>query len=204
MKNVGIRTMEEGDFKEAALIMAEAFGSKMPAMRPFSSSEVSEFLLAGSVFNPDQLHVYYVAIVEDKVAGIMHLETLKDKKEKTTPTKDAMYMMRRFGFFRVMLSAFSLMFLDNHLLSDEMIVDFIAVDPSYRGHGIGSKLLDFAEEVAVSVEGISRLTLGVIDENKGARRLYERKGFKVYKTKNSLIKYWLTGVRTSHMLEKYL
>ncbi len=199
-----IRPMQKEDNEEATYIMASAFGRKMPAMGKFSEAEIAEFLSAGGVFDENVLNRHYVAVADGQVAGIMHLETLPDKLQKRTPTKDVIYMFRRFGFFRVMISAISLFFLESKLDEDEMIVDFVAVHPNYRGQGIGSQLLVFGEEVARETEGIIRYTLGVIDENKDARRLYERKGFVVYKTKSSKILKIFTGVETSHKLEKFL
>jgi ribosomal protein S18 acetylase RimI-like enzyme len=56
------------------------------------------------------------------------------------------------------------------------IEDFV-VDPAYRGHGIGTRLL---EECAVLAKdaGWSRIGLAVGHENHQARALYERRGFR--------------------------
>ncbi len=202
--SVKMRPMTEQDNEEATTIMACAFGGKMPAMGRFSNEEIADFMRAGGIFDKKVLNHHYVALIDGQVTGIMHLETLKDKLHKKTPDKNVMAMFRRFGFFRVIISAISLFFLDEQLDEDEMIVDFIAVHPDFRGQGIGSQLLMLGEEVARETEGIIRYTLGVIDENKEARRLYERKGFVVYKTKRSKIQKIFTGVETSHKLEKFL
>ncbi len=52
----------------------------------------------------------------------------------------------------------------------------IAVDPDIRGAGIGSVLLEDAVERGTR-NGSARLTLDVAAKNKGARRLYARRGF---------------------------
>ena len=66
---------------------------------------------------------------------------------------------------------------------DELLMDGIAVDSSARGQGIGSLLLeevcDFAHR-----EGYARVRLDVIDTNPGARRLYERHGFRAVHTQS--------------------
>ena len=54
----------------------------------------------------------------------------------------------------------------------------IAVDKELRGEGVGSILIDYIEERAV-VSGSVRLSLDVSAKNKGARRLYERRGMTV-------------------------
>ena len=54
----------------------------------------------------------------------------------------------------------------------------LAVRNAFRNQGIGGALLDGVAEKALSL-GCCRVTLEVDYENEGARRLYERKGFKV-------------------------
>ena len=52
----------------------------------------------------------------------------------------------------------------------------LAVHRDFRGQGIGTRLLDAAEQEAIRL-GCCRLTLEVQHENVNARRLYERVGF---------------------------
>lgn len=49
----------------------------------------------------------------------------------------------------------------------------MAVFPEYRGRGIGTRLLELAEELAHE-EGFDKLSLIVFEQNEGAKRLYER------------------------------
>jgi ribosomal protein S18 acetylase RimI-like enzyme len=55
-------------------------------------------------------------------------------------------------------------------------VNVLATYPPQRGKGIGSRLLDFAETLAARTarRGMSII---VSDDNKGARRLYRRRGY---------------------------
>lgn len=202
--DITIRPMIKEDGPRATIIMAWAFASKMPAMKKFSEEAVADFLHAGGLFDERNLKHHYVAVKDQEIVALMHLETKLGKRYKKTPNKQLLYMCRKFGFHRVLLSSISLIFLDNKLKKDEMLVDFIAVHPDNRGQGIGSQLLDYGESVAKKAQDIRRLTIGVIDENKGARRLYERKGFVVYKTSHRPFLQLFTGVKTSHMLQKFL
>jgi len=52
----------------------------------------------------------------------------------------------------------------------------LAVLPDRRGMGVGSALLAAVEQRA-RADGCCKLTLEVLDDNLGARRLYERVGF---------------------------
>lgn len=54
----------------------------------------------------------------------------------------------------------------------------VAVDEVHRGAGIGSRLIDHAEDRALAA-GCSRFVLDVAESNDGARRLYERRGMTV-------------------------
>lgn len=60
----------------------------------------------------------------------------------------------------------------------------LAVLPGYRGRGVGRALLTAAERHAVD-RGCCKLTLEVQDDNRPARRLYQRFGFEDFVMGNS-------------------
>lgn len=53
----------------------------------------------------------------------------------------------------------------------------VALFPEYRGYGIGSKLMEIAEEQAKE-KGYNKLSLIVFEQNTGARKLYEKVGYR--------------------------
>ncbi len=71
----------------------------------------------------------------------------------------------------------------------------VAVDEAFRGAGIGSLLLDHAEEVAATA-GARRLALDVVVDNDAAKRLYERRGMTIEATSPSAL---LHGDRVHRM-----
>ena len=65
---------------------------------------------------------------------------------------------------------------------DELLMDGIAVHAEMRGQGIGTRLLEAVLDFARS-HGYNSVRLDVVDTNPGARRLYERMGFVVVRTR---------------------
>ena len=59
-----------------------------------------------------------------------------------------------------------------------LYLDDFSVTAAFRGQGIGSRLLDMAEEYAAAL-GLGEIHLHVERDNLGARRLYRRRGFGV-------------------------
>jgi ribosomal protein S18 acetylase RimI-like enzyme len=56
-------------------------------------------------------------------------------------------------------------------------INALAAFPHYRGRGFGTRLLHEAERIARSVDAPA-LSLIVADDNLGAKRLYERTGYR--------------------------
>ena len=54
----------------------------------------------------------------------------------------------------------------------------VAVVPPYRGQGIGSRFMAMAEQDALE-KGLKKTSLIVFEENDGAKRLYDRLGYRV-------------------------
>lgn len=60
----------------------------------------------------------------------------------------------------------------------------IYVEPAYRDCGVGTALLEAAEE-ALSEQGADVLTLEVMAANEAARRFYERRGYETHRVSMS-------------------
>lgn len=54
-------------------------------------------------------------------------------------------------------------------------IEEIYIDEEYRGRGMATGFFEYLK----SIEGIARLRIEVEDSNEGAKRLYERMGFKL-------------------------
>jgi ribosomal protein S18 acetylase RimI-like enzyme len=88
-----------------------------------------------------------------------------------------------------MMIAFPMEIDEEHVESDPVLAPYskleepgsyyicgMAVFPEFRGKGIGTKLLQLAEQHAHQ-QGQPKLSLIVFEQNAGAKRLYERHGF---------------------------
>jgi ribosomal-protein-alanine N-acetyltransferase len=64
------------------------------------------------------------------------------------------------------------------LILDEAHITNVALLPGYRGHGLGSRLMETLFEVA-KLAGARRMTLEVRPSNLAAQRLYGKLGFEV-------------------------
>ncbi|NFA20695.1 GNAT family N-acetyltransferase [Clostridium botulinum] len=68
---------------------------------------------------------------------------------------------------------------DNPVLKSReyALIDKLVVDNYYRGYGIGSRLIEYAEKDLKS-RGIKEIEIYVWEFNRGALNLYEKKGYK--------------------------
>ena len=60
------------------------------------------------------------------------------------------------------------------------VLSNIYVEPAYRGHGVGTALLEAAEE-ALREQGAEIVILEVMADNEAARRFYEQREYETYR-----------------------
>lgn len=75
----------------------------------------------------------------------------------------------------------------------------LAVNANQRGKGVGTQLLDFAQQRAQEL-GIDKLSLDVASANPRAQQLYQRQGFQLAKSNRNHI----SGLSDHHLLVKDL
>lgn len=88
-----------------------------------------------------------------------------------------------------------------NLAAGTWYVNVVAAFPEYRGRGYGTKLLELAEQIAVD-RGCRGLSLVVADTNVGARRLYERCGYREQATRPMVKADWETQAQHWLLLVK--
>ncbi len=87
---------------------------------------------------------------------------------------------KHLNFLAAIKAALFLSLFERKRLEGILQMDGIVVHPEYRGHGIGTKLLEDLKIHAQSL-GYQAITLDVINTNPRAKSLYERMGFKTTK-----------------------
>jgi ribosomal protein S18 acetylase RimI-like enzyme len=83
---------------------------------------------------------------------------------------------------------------------DDFYFAIIAVDPDYRGQGIGTFILENGVELAID-NNKKRVVLDVDMDNQGALRLYQRFGFVEFNKKSFSLFGWEKG---AHNMEYVL
>jgi ribosomal protein S18 acetylase RimI-like enzyme len=86
---------------------------------------------------------------------------------------------------------------------DELNIQALAVLANHRNQGIGSRLLQAVEELALA-DGYRSLSLEVIDSNRRAQGLYERYGFKTDRTTKTWPYTHRAGFREYDYMVKHL
>ncbi len=137
------------------------------------------------------------ALVDGQFAGLLTIRT--NGQEFYHLNMGTLFA--RFSPLRALLMLLNLLLLADEMKGDEFVVETLVVDPAYRGMGIGTALLQKAEERAKSM-GKRTMSLGVIGENVGAIRLYERLGYRTTQTWDGYLVRLATGSAAVHRMGK--
>lgn len=141
--------------------------------------------------------ICFSATVEGKLCGVLTFQI----EGQEFYHLNLLSTFTRFSPWRAIRILFNLTLLaDDGPKPDTFVVDSLAVDPSYRGLGIGTALMQRAEEKARSM-GKRTMALGVIGENEGAMRLYERLGYVSTRTWRGFLVRLATGSTELHRME---
>lgn len=137
------------------------------------------------------------ALVDGQFAGLLTIRT--NGQEFYHLNVGALFT--RFSPLRALRMLLNLLLLTDGTKADEFVVDSLAVDPAYRGRGVGTALLRKAEERATAMDKRT-MSLGVVGENAGAIRLYERLGYRTTQTWDGYLVRLATGSAEAHRMEK--
>ncbi len=170
MTKVQIRQATPADAEKAAPLIIDAIGDIAKRM----TGEIEPKKIAQSMCelfkrnnNPHTYRVTYIAELNGDIAGTM---VVYSGQEAPQLDQNLSAWLKEKG-----AEVFEI---DAESLPDELYINTISVNPRFRGKGIGTQLLHYAEEIAKK-EGIAKLSLNVEIGKEQAIRLYERVGFKI-------------------------
>ncbi|EGA88849.1 acetyltransferase [Planococcus donghaensis MPA1U2] len=166
---ISIRQALPSDAKKVAPLIINAIGEIANHMTAEKDPAAVREKVACMVRGENTRHSYrytYVAILDGNIAGIL---VLYHGNQAEDLDRYLIEQLKKQGHERT---------IEPEAHTDEWYIDTVSVDPTYQGQGIGSKLLDYAEEL-VSSSGNSKLSLNVDVDKEGAIRLYKRLGYSI-------------------------
>lgn len=147
------------------------------------------------VLDPD--HAISAVSRQGDFLGIAGFKTL----EGSFVGGDLREMSKVYGWFGGVVRGLLTGVLERKCEPGALLMDGIFVRPEARGLGVGSALLDAIEQLAVT-NGLREVRLDVIDENPGARALYERRGFQARSQISLGVLKFLYGFRSATTMIK--
>jgi ribosomal protein S18 acetylase RimI-like enzyme len=181
------KSLPKNDYKAAAELYDEAFGKKFAIAIPDKTKRIA-------LFEKGFISQFAItAYSQDQLVGLAGFQT---HLGSLTGGINFELLRKELGFFSALRAALIFVFYDRTLQKEQLLMDGIAVNSNYRGHGIGGTLLD--EIIQVGIEnGYKEIRLDVIDINPKAKKLYERKQFVATHTDQFPYLKWLFGFSAS-------
>ncbi|ANU22175.1 GNAT family N-acetyltransferase [Planococcus donghaensis] len=166
---ISIRQALPGDAKKVAPLIINAIGKIANHMTAEKDSVTVREKVEDMVRGENTRHSYHYTYVATLAGDIVGILVLYHGNQAEVLDRYLMEQLKKQGHERIFEP-------EAHL--DEWYIDTVSIDPPYQGQGIGSKLLDYAEEL-VSSSGNSKLSLNVDVDKEGAIRLYKRLGYSI-------------------------
>ena len=179
-------------FRAAAVeLFDQAFGEKFSVA--INAKEKRMKLLFDSFI----LDHAIAAIHNDQLIGIAGFQT-----PKASFTSGMTYekLLTHLGFLNGHWAVLIFSLFERQALTNELVMDGIAVDKKWRGRGIGGQLLEGIMNYAQKQQ-YQTIRLDVIDINYKAKKLYLQKGFQVKKEEYFPYLRWLLGFAGSTTME---
>ena len=144
-------------------------------------------------------HMCITAVEKDRLVGILGIQTAAVGFMGVTVNMLQPFYGTLGSLWRMAL----LVFLNHSPMADEAYIDGVVVSPSYRGRGVGSRLIAALEAWATG-QGLSIVCLEVVDTNPRAENLYRRIGFEAVREQTVWPVGNLFGFRSSTVMVKVL
>lgn len=196
-----LRPAAAADARRLAQLWLVAFPDKFG---PILGEKGEQILYDWLCLSQRHLQTTTVLEVDGLIAGFITLET------PSAPQADSgrwlwHALQLHNGLFGALHSFIMMILLDNDYQPgpDEVYIELVGVDPTWRGRGFAKQLLAHAEAIA-RVEKVGQLTLNVVCDNTPAIALYQKLGFEVIAEYQSRLLKWLTGRSSYYKMVKIL
>lgn len=176
-----VKGFSEPHLSTAASLYDAAFGAKYGIAIPDTSTRLK--VLEESFC----LEFCMAAFHGEELVGIAGVKTNDGSFTGGFPFS---MLKRHLGWWGACRALLILAMFNRKTTEGELLMDGICVSPDWRGHGIGTRLLDAVLQLGRD-QGSTSVRLDVIDTNPNARRLYERVGFVVVRTERFPYLKWL-------------
>ena len=176
-----IRMPSDNESQACAELIYMSGPSLFRYMTNLPQEEVCEFLryFFDKPSNPFSQDNIKIEEYDGEIRGLLLCYAAKDIKELSrNMQKSFKELYKKLGFSKVfkMVRRMLINRFNPKLKKDEYLVSTLAVYESYRGQGIGKKLLEHAE-VTAKLRGFNKLTISVESDNIRAREIYNKFGF---------------------------
>ena len=178
--SVEIREARQDDAPALAQLYVDAFGSKLAWAFGRYVDRMAD--VVADLLREDQMRLSetLVAEVEGHVAGMAVLQ----RNHTHRPRWRTVWQLtrRHVRGWRLLTTTFIMSAMCSNLCTPtRSYLESLAVDARYRGHGIGTQLLERCFDESIRA-GKREISLHVVDTNPRAKQLYERMGFRTVRT----------------------
>ena len=163
---------KEDRFAMADLVLVILKDMELPFVKEIGEAKTLE-ILADAMLEPSYRYGYTRALVNEIDGAVAGVAFGYPDKEEATIDQPLDRVLEQYGLSKDMK-----LFVDEETMPNEWYLDTICVAEDFRGHGVGSALLEALPKIAKR-DGYDVFGLSVDRANPNAKRLYEKHGFKV-------------------------
>lgn len=184
---INIRPFKEEDFEATSSIFFQAFRSKFKSLSNLSDEKMICFLKESGFIERDSFEGYVVAEKDDEIFGVMQLKWKGQKRHKKNQNLKLVKLGNKYGYLNLIRILIGVSILSENISDGECYIEHIAVRSNSRGLGIGTLLLEYGKKIVESRPYLNKLTLYVAENNVSALQLYQKLGFSIRSSQNSVI-----------------
>lgn len=183
---LSIRPYLEQDQKQVIKLMVQAFKNKFTFLSKLPEESIESFLYESKCFNYTPYQGYFISELNGRVVGVISL-MYKNQKRQIEDNVKWSVIFKKYGFIPSVKLLTGLMLMSESVEGRDCYIEHIAVSPEAQGQGVGTQLLEVAEEFVRSNDYLDRLTLHVAMDNEGAINVYKKIGYSIVNKRKSLL-----------------